>query len=105
MGRLMKKYASSPVTSRPKPSPSRTQRPPSAVAAIAPDIGQNRERTRGRLAMVLIGLLALVFLGAIVALMAGTISVHDLKELSSFVNPLIVLVGTVTACYFGRATK
>jgi Flp pilus assembly protein TadG len=53
------------------------------------------------MATALFGLLALVFLGAMVGVIAGTISVHDLKELSSFVTPLVVLVSTVTAFYFG----
>jgi Flp pilus assembly protein TadG len=53
------------------------------------------------MATALFGLLALVLLGAMVGVIAGTISVHDLKELSSFVTPLVVLVSTVTAFYFG----
>lgn len=70
------------------------------------DVGQYRERTRGQMAMALFGLLALVFLGAIIGVIVGAISVHDLKELSSFVAPLVVLVGTVMAFYFGgRAVK
>jgi hypothetical protein len=47
------------------------------------------------------GLFALVFLGATIGVIVGTVSVHSLKELSSFVTPLIVLVSTVTAFYFG----
>lgn len=61
----------------------------------------DRERARARMATALFGLLALVFLGAMVGVIVGTISVHDLKELSSFVTPLVVLVSTVTAFYFG----
>lgn len=61
----------------------------------------DRERARGRMATALLGLLALVFLGAMIGVIVGAVSVHDLKELSSFVTPLVVLVSTVTAFYFG----
>jgi hypothetical protein len=68
-------------------------------------LGQDRERTRSRMAMAMIGALALVFASSIVGVIAGAVSAHDLQELSSFVAPLVVLVGSVTAFYFGRTGK
>lgn len=53
------------------------------------------------MATALLGLLALVFLGAMIGVIVGTVSVHDLKELSNFAAPLVVLVSTVIAFYFG----
>jgi hypothetical protein len=67
--------------------------------------GQDRERTRSGIAMALLGALALVFASSIVAVIAGAISAHDLQELSSFVAPLVVLAGSVTAFYFGRTGR
>jgi len=55
--------------------------------------------------MVLVGLLASGYLGLFVALSVGAIPVHDLKELSSFLNPLMMLVSNVLAFYFGHTTS
>jgi hypothetical protein len=57
------------------------------------------------MAMVLVGLLASAYLGPFVALSVGAISVHELKELSSFLNPLMMLVSNVLAFYFGHASS
>jgi hypothetical protein len=55
--------------------------------------------------MVLVGLLASGYLGPFVALSVGAISVHDLKELSSFLNPLMMLVSNVLTFYFHAASS
>lgn len=55
--------------------------------------------------MFLLGLLALGFLGSFVALSVGAISVHNLQDLSSFLNPLIMLASNAVAFYFGRTAS
>jgi hypothetical protein len=78
----------------------RPQRP-----AVVPDVDQDRERMRGRIALALIGLLAFVVLLAFLGLLTRTIEVRDLKELLIFLGPLIALVSTAVGFYFGGAKK
>lgn len=65
------------------------------------DFGPNQERTRGRIALALILLLAAVVLLAFRGLLTGRIEVRDLKELLIFLGPLIALVGIAVRFYFG----
>ena len=63
---------------------------------------EDRERIRGLVALVLIGLLAAVVVGSFIGLATGTIEMKDLKELLTILfGPLIALVGAATGFYFG----
>lgn len=106
--------ADASITTSPKAGQSRAQRTrpaPAATAATAPEVGpapevgSERERTRSRVIVFLLGLLALGVLGSFVALSVGAISVHDLKDLSSFLDPLIMLANNAVAFYFVRAAS
>jgi len=89
----------------PKPSQARPQSRRAPTPLAAAEIGLRRERTRDWMALGLIGLLVLMFVGTFIALIVGAVVVHELKELSIFIAPLVGLVGPVIGFYFGRAAK
>jgi hypothetical protein len=63
---------------------------------------QDRERIRGYVALILIGLLAVVIVGSFVGLATGWTSMADLEKwLTIIVGPLVALVGAATGFYFG----
>lgn len=68
-------------------------------------IDHDRERMRGWIALALVGLLAAVVLAVVLGIAIGTVAVHDLKELSPILGPLVALVGAATGFYFGGAKK
>jgi hypothetical protein len=64
---------------------------------------QDRERVRGLVALLLIGLLAFAVVGSFIGLATKMIEMKDLKELLTIVlGPLIALVGAATGFYFGE---
>lgn len=69
------------------------------------DIEMVRERTRGRIALAVIALLALVVLSGTVGLASGKLSVNDVRELIASQTALIALVGTAMGFYFGRTMR
>jgi hypothetical protein len=69
------------------------------------DIEMVRERTRGRIALAVIALLALVVLSGVIGLASGKLSVNDVKELVASQTALIALVGTAMGYYFGRTIR
>jgi heme A synthase len=75
-----------------------------AMSAVG-DIEMVRERTRGRIALAVIGLLALVILSGVIGLASGKLSVNDVKELITSQTALTALVGTAMGYYFGRTMK
>lgn len=75
-----------------------------AVSAVG-DIEMVRERTRGLIALAVIGLLALVVLSGVIGFASGKLSVNDVKELITSQTALTALVGTAMGFYFGRTMK
>ena len=70
------------------------------------DLPRLRENTRGRIALLLIALLALVVIGVLVLTYLRTLgyggAATDIKELVTLLlSPLVALVGSVTGFYFG----
>jgi hypothetical protein len=55
--------------------------------------------------MGLVGILALTYLGPVIATVARAISASDLQALTSFTTPLIGPVSVVLAFYFRQAAK
>lgn len=67
---------------------------------------RDQERTRGRIALLLLGLLILVALGLIVGPIVRTIDVDAAEKLAgSILSPVVGLVGTVLGFYFGQNLK
>lgn len=66
------------------------------------ELGRKRENVRGRLATALIGLLALVVIGAGVISAAGWLTVKQVGELLEILlPPVVALTGTAIGFYFG----
>lgn len=79
--------------------------PKPATSAAVGDLEMVRERTRGRIALAVIALLALVVLSGVIGLALGRLSVNDVKELVASQTALITLVGTAMGFYFGRTMR
>jgi hypothetical protein len=62
---------------------------------------KDREKMRGKIALVLVAILGIVVVGSLVALSFGA-EISTLKELLGFIlGPVVALVGSVTGFYFG----
>jgi hypothetical protein len=86
------------------PAPASERRPSRALSTVG-DIEMVRERTRGWIALAVIGLLALVVLSGVIGLASGKLSVNDVKELITSQTALTALVGTAMGFYFGQTMK
>src|SRR5262245_56910309 len=61
------------------------------------DLAQDQERTRGRIAGGLVGLLALMVLFSFLTVWCSTVKPADLKELlTALLSPVAVLAGSAT---------
>jgi hypothetical protein len=66
------------------------------------DLVRDQERTRGRIASGLVGLLAVMVLFSFLTVWFSTVEPSDLKELlSALLSPIAVLAGSATGFYFG----
>ena len=76
--------------------------PPAPTLGPKYDPVEHRERTRGRLAVGLAFLLAIVGLLLIVLTATHAISLNDAKDLAEVIfSPIVVLTGTALGFYFG----
>lgn len=66
------------------------------------ELARDQERTRGRIAGGLVGLLSVIVLFSFLTLWWSTVKPDDLKELlSALIGPVAVLAGSATGFYFG----
>jgi len=59
------------------------------------------DRTRRWIALILVGLLAVVTLAALVSFIVNWLDVSELKELGILITPVLTLTGTAVGFYFG----
>ncbi len=75
---------------------------PDSPSTTTYDPRRDREKVRGRIAVLLLALLAGTILGIFLLLWLGTIDVPGAKELLAvLVSPLVGLVGAATGFYYG----
>jgi hypothetical protein len=66
------------------------------------DLARDQERTRGRIAGGLVGLLALIVLFSFLTVWSAAATPSDMKELlAALLGPVAVLAGSATGFYFG----
>lgn len=79
---------------------------PKKPSTVPYNLDRHRENTRGMIALILVGLLAVVLLLAMGGLIWGNMEMKDLKELLTIIlGPLVALVGAATGFYFGGGGK
>ncbi len=90
-----------------KPKNTRTQKKDSIADSIVPkefisDEPVSRERMRGCIALLLVGILIVQIIFAFLAVVMKWLTIDEIKELFSLIfSPTIGLVGAATGFYFG----
>jgi multisubunit Na+/H+ antiporter MnhB subunit len=81
------------------------------AAPVAPlrepyDPTRDRERIRGVVALLMIGLLIATIAGILVSLATGWLGADGIEKVSTaLISPIVGLVGTVLGFYFGSQTR
>lgn len=87
------------VSENETPSPEKGVDPSSYMRLI----NQGREKTRRHLAFSLVGLVAIMAIGILVALITHAIKPGDLASLGTVYSPVVTLAGVAIGFYFGRS--
>lgn len=81
----------------------------SAADNVAPsvtvNVEQRREGARLAIALILLGLLALLTIASLCGLLANLIDARELKDVATaLITPVVALVGAATGFYYGGRT-